>query len=199
MLLRKRVLIDMLPPPLTDSIAVENCAKTLLNTEQEERLSLVLRQERQKEAQLAFLKEQGLVQNENEGMVIVKDNVLEDDSPSLDGTIVEDEPSNVIPTEDSSYSRGGPITFAQAKNAARKAGVAAAGGALVAVGAVLTPLPTPGGILLAGAGLGVLCTEFECAKKALDSGKEKLVGLIDSIPERKSSATTCPARKCRFL
>jgi hypothetical protein len=73
--------------------------------------------------------------------------------------------------------------YTQAKNAARKAGIAAAGGTLVAVGAILTPLPTPGGILLAGAGLGVLSTEFECAKKVLDTGKTKLVDLIDSIPE----------------
>jgi hypothetical protein len=108
---------------------------------EEERLSLERRQQRQKQAQLAFLKDQGLFQNEDtttndDGMVIVNHG-LQDDSPSLDGTTVEEEPSPLD-------------AFAQAKIAARKAGVAAAGGALVAVGAVLTPLPTPGGILLAG-------------------------------------------------
>ena len=68
---------------------------------------------------------------------------------------------------------------------ARKAGVAVTGGAMVAVGAVLTPLPTPGGILIAGAGLGVLSTEFEGAKKVMDKGRDKLVDLIDSIDDDK--------------
>lgn len=68
---------------------------------------------------------------------------------------------------------------------ARKAGVAVTGGAMVAVGAVLTPLPTPGGILIAGAGLGVLSTEFEGAKKVMDKGRDKLVDLIDSIDDGK--------------
>jgi len=66
---------------------------------------------------------------------------------------------------------------------ARKAGVAVTGGAMVAVGAVLTPLPTPGGILLAGAGLGVLSTEFEGARKVMDKGRDRLVDLIDSMDD----------------
>lgn len=126
---------------------------------------LALRQKRQQEAQLAFLKEQGLI-DEDECVDVAIEKVVANTAQ--------------VAADD---------VYTQAKNAARKAGVAAAGGALVAVGAVLTPLPTPGGILLAGAGLGVLSTEFECAKKALDSGKEKLVGLIDSIPEEENPIT----------
>lgn len=68
---------------------------------------------------------------------------------------------------------------------ARKAGVAVTGGAMVAVGAVLTPLPTPGGILLVGAGVGVLSKEFEGARKVIDKGRDSLVDLIDSIDDDK--------------
>eukprot|EP00957_Ditylum_brightwellii_P099983 7619569-Ditylum_brightwellii.AAC.1 len=48
---------------------------------------------------------------------------------------------------------------------ARKAGIAFAGGSLVAVGVVLAPLPTPAGEALIVGGVGVLATEFPAAQR----------------------------------
>lgn len=141
-------------------------------------MTVAERQKRQHEAQLAFLKQQGLIDDDNGDD--------KDDITTKNGVERVTTDDNIAsPEKQDSTNKSGDM-YTQVKNAARKAGVATAGGALVAVGAVLTPLPTPGGILLAGAGLGVLSTEFECAKKALNSGKSKLVDLIDSIPDEET-------------
>ena len=55
----------------------------------------------------------------------------------------------------------------------RKAAVAVSGGALIAVGIPLIPLPGPGCLVVAG-GLSVLASEFPAAQKVLDRGKETL-------------------------
>merc|ERR1711907_126820 len=63
----------------------------------------------------------------------------------------------------------------------RKAKVAAGGGALVVIGALLTPVPIiPGGIPLVAAGLHVLAQEFEEAKVAED----KLIENVNTITTR---------------
>lgn len=62
---------------------------------------------------------------------------------------------------------------------ARKAGVAVAGGAMVGIGVVMIPLPTPFGFVVAGAGMAVLGTEFPAAQKALDSTRDALVHALE--------------------
>ena len=144
-------------------------------------ISLAVRQRRQREAQIAFLRDKGIIKNEYD----VKEDYAdypEDFCQAKELVVPREAKELALPEEEPKQEDA----YTVAVNAARKASVAAAGGALVAVGAILTPLPTPGGILLAGAGLGVLSTEFECAKRALDTGKEKLVHLIDSIPEEEN-------------
>ena len=79
----------------------------------------------------------------------------------------------------------GSDAFSSVMGAARKVGVGLAGGAMVGIGAVVAIAPTPGGILLAGAGMGVLATEFDGAKRAMDKGRSKLVDLIDALPGEK--------------
>ena len=185
-----------------DDVAV--CTSSKVPTQQEEAfandekmmndttvLTLAVRQERQRQAQLAFLREQGLVDDDIVSTVAVT-GVSSSQTRTCDGDANTDgEPKQDAGSSDASSTsditqspkqtaEGDP--YATAMSAARKAGIAAAGGTLVAVGAILAPLPTPGGILLAGAGLGVLSTEFEGAKKVLEAGKEKLVDLIDSLP-----------------
>uniref|UniRef100_A0A7S1BTB6 Uncharacterized protein n=1 Tax=Corethron hystrix TaxID=216773 RepID=A0A7S1BTB6_9STRA len=66
------------------------------------------------------------------------------------------------------------------KEHARRAGAALAGGALCAVGSVLTPLPTPGGLLFIGAGMMVLGTEFPQAQKAMDRALTGLENVIEN-------------------
>jgi len=156
--------------------------KEELKMDDDAAISLALRQKRQQEAQLAFLKEQGLSKGEKDEKEEQVEDIKEESADSP-----KDSCEAAKASTEEATSEAKADVYTQARNAARKAGVAAAGGTLVAVGAILTPLPTPGGILLAGAGLGVLSTEFESAKKVLDCGKEKLVGLIDSIPEEEDN------------
>jgi len=61
---------------------------------------------------------------------------------------------------------------------ARRAGIGAAGGTLVGLGAILTPLPGPG-LLIIGAGMMVLGTEFPGAKRVMDRGVGALVEAIE--------------------
>jgi len=61
---------------------------------------------------------------------------------------------------------------------ARRVGIGAGGGLICAVGAVLTPLPGPG-LLIIGAGMMVLGTEFPAARRTMDRGVEALAGAIE--------------------
>lgn len=61
---------------------------------------------------------------------------------------------------------------------ARKAGVAVTGGALVLAGLPMIPMPTPGGVVVVGAGLAVLATEFPAAQRALDRSRQGLTDLV---------------------
>eukprot|EP00538_Stauroneis_constricta_P002293 CAMPEP_0119549386 /NCGR_PEP_ID=MMETSP1352-20130426/3088_1 /TAXON_ID=265584 /ORGANISM="Stauroneis constricta, Strain CCMP1120" /LENGTH=511 /DNA_ID=CAMNT_0007594919 /DNA_START=129 /DNA_END=1664 /DNA_ORIENTATION=+ len=78
---------------------------------------------------------------------------------------------------------------------ARKAGVAVAGGTMVVVGAIMIPLPTPFGAVIAASGMGVLGTEFESARKVngrvISKAKEHLeyarTKLADRIEETAQS------------
>lgn len=72
--------------------------------------------------------------------------------------------------------------------AARKAGVAVAGGTMVGIGMVMIPLPTPFGFAVAGAGMAVLGTEFPAAQRALDSTRDILVDALEQHCEEASNA-----------
>lgn len=67
----------------------------------------------------------------------------------------------------------------------RKGAVAAVGGAMVGVGLVMIPLPTPFGAVIASSGLAVLGTEFKAAKemndKIIDTTKEHLETARDKV------------------
>ena len=67
----------------------------------------------------------------------------------------------------------------------RKAAVAISGGALIAVGIPLIPLPGPGCLVVAG-GLSVLASEFPAAQKVLDRGKENLEQFAEKKDEEDS-------------
>lgn len=60
----------------------------------------------------------------------------------------------------------------------RKASVAVTGGALVAVGLPMIPMPTPGGVVVVGSGMALLATEFPAAQKALDRSRQGLANLV---------------------
>jgi hypothetical protein len=61
---------------------------------------------------------------------------------------------------------------------ARKAGVALAGGTLIAVGIPLIPLPGPGDFMVLG-GMALLATEFPVAQRALDGTRQGLVEFLE--------------------
>ena len=61
---------------------------------------------------------------------------------------------------------------------ARKTGVAVTGGVLVIAGLPMIPMPTPGGVVVVGAGLAVLATEFPAAQRALDRSRQGLTDLV---------------------
>ena len=65
---------------------------------------------------------------------------------------------------------------------ARRAGVAVVGGATVALGIVLIPLPGPGTLVTAG-GLAILATEFDWARRRLDQVKDRVRRLTTGRPE----------------
>mmetsp|Transcript_18319 Transcript_18319/g.25830 ORF Transcript_18319/g.25830 Transcript_18319/m.25830 type:complete len:272 (-) Transcript_18319:251-1066(-) len=62
---------------------------------------------------------------------------------------------------------------------ARKAGVAVGGGAMVGLGLVMIPLPTPFGCVVAGAGMGVLAKEFPAAQQVIDQTRDAVVDVIE--------------------
>jgi Putative transmembrane protein (PGPGW) len=76
----------------------------------------------------------------------------------------------------------------------RKGAVAAVGGAMVGVGLIMIPLPTPFGAVVASSGLAVLGTEFEGAremnerliegaKSTMNTAREHLVRTIESMEQ----------------
>ena len=67
---------------------------------------------------------------------------------------------------------GGPVS------AAWRATTAVAGGTTVALGDVLTPLPTPGGLLLIYCGMSVLGAESTATRRALDAMKGQVLQRI---------------------
>jgi hypothetical protein len=67
-----------------------------------------------------------------------------------------------------------------ARKAARKTAVTLGGGATVAVGLVLIPLPGPGTLVVL-AGLGVLGKEFPTAKRASDRITGAIKGVVDRV------------------
>lgn len=58
----------------------------------------------------------------------------------------------------------------------KRVGIAFAGGAVVAFGIALIPLPGPGTLLIL-AGLGILATEFLWARRTLTAMREKIKSL----------------------
>mmetsp|Transcript_49829 Transcript_49829/g.97479 ORF Transcript_49829/g.97479 Transcript_49829/m.97479 type:complete len:417 (-) Transcript_49829:559-1809(-) len=88
-------------------------------------------------------------------------------------------------------AKAGPLTL---KQHARRAGTAIAGGTLCVVGSIMAPLPTPGGVIVIGAGMMVLGTEFPAAQKVMDRAVGGLVNVIendadDGNDKNKNSAT----------
>jgi hypothetical protein len=64
----------------------------------------------------------------------------------------------------------------------RKARVAIVGGTMVGVGLVMIPLPTPGGWIVATAGMMHLGQEFPAAQRILNTTKEKVLGAFQKKP-----------------
>ena len=168
----------------------------IVGKNEETSLTLAERQRIQREAQLKFLQNHGLLRDwtvrdsdeeaeESSGDSFESESVssedLDFDLPSFSGEKETD--ADQLDSTEEKKTNGSSSMAAQVAAAARKTGVAVAGGAMVTAGAILAPLPTPGGILLAGAGLGVLGTEFESAKNVLDTGRDQLVKLIDDIAQ----------------
>ena len=157
-----------------------------------EKISLAERQRQQRQAQLEFLQRKGLLQewnlrdedetNSQEDETSVATDDAQSLTEALQGTTEEEA---VVEQKAPEMSMAARVAAA-----ARKTGVAVVGGSLVTAGAILAPLPTPGGVLLAGAGLSVLGTEFDGAKQVLDAGKSQLVRVIDSIASKEAKAET---------
>lgn len=61
----------------------------------------------------------------------------------------------------------------------RKTATAVAGGAMVGVGLIMIPLPTPFGAVVAGGGMAVLGTEFPAAQRALDKTCNAVADVIE--------------------
>jgi uncharacterized protein (TIGR02611 family) len=62
--------------------------------------------------------------------------------------------------------------------AVRKVAIGVIGGTVTAAGIALMPLPGPGTPIVL-AGLAILATEFEVARRALDAGKRKAKELLE--------------------
>lgn len=81
----------------------------------------------------------------------------------------------------------------------RKGAVAAVGGAMVGVGLVMIPLPTPFGAVIASSGLALLGTEFEGAKEmnervieGVNIARDHIVKSIESMEQEESDADESP-------
>lgn len=74
---------------------------------------------------------------------------------------------------------------------AYRAAVGVTGGATVALGIVLIPLPGPGGLIALG-GLAILGTEFESAKKASDRAKAAAKAGAARLAERRARKASRP-------
>ncbi len=69
----------------------------------------------------------------------------------------------------------------------RKVGVAAAGGATIAAGVVLIPLPGPGSLVVL-AGLGILAREFPAARRTLDRAKGAAITAVERAKSRRDGS-----------
>jgi len=76
-------------------------------------------------------------------------------------------------------------------NTAYRAGVGVVGGATVALGIVLLPLPGPGTLISIG-GLGILATEFEGAKKVQTKAIGAARKVVTVVRERRQRPSTPP-------
>jgi len=84
----------------------------------------------------------------------------------------EDAKNNVSKNEKSSF--------------VRKTATAVAGGAIVGIGLVMIPLPTPCGAVVAGCGMAVLGTEFPAAKRVLGKACNTVADVIErSVKENR--------------
>jgi hypothetical protein len=63
---------------------------------------------------------------------------------------------------------------------AKRVGVGIVGGTITTVGLIMIPLPTPFGVVVAGAGMAVLGTEFPAATQLLETSRDKLVHAIET-------------------
>lgn len=65
------------------------------------------------------------------------------------------------------------LLLLRSRSAARRAGVALAGGLVLLLGLLLIPLPGPG-LLVAPLGLAILALEFAWARRWLDTARERV-------------------------
>ena len=82
----------------------------------------------------------------------------------------------------------------------RKTGVAVAGGAMVGVGLVMIPLPTPFGAVIAGSGMAVLGMEFPAAQRVLEKSCNTVADAIEQNVQDNDDATLpCSNEKMKEL
>mmetsp|Transcript_20182 Transcript_20182/g.30349 ORF Transcript_20182/g.30349 Transcript_20182/m.30349 type:complete len:276 (-) Transcript_20182:134-961(-) len=102
-----------------------------------------------------------------------------DDSHKDTSNDVKDSRKNVI-IEPSTLSK---ISSNEGKkdesSVIKKTATAVAGGAMVGVGLIMIPLPTPFGAVVAGGGMAVLGTEFPAAQRALDKTCNAVADVIE--------------------
>lgn len=71
----------------------------------------------------------------------------------------------------------------------KKASVAVTGTALVVAGIPMIPMPTPGGVIVAGSGMALLATEFPAAQRVLDRSRDGLERMVGSADDDSSSSS----------
>jgi hypothetical protein len=132
--------------------------------------------------------------NRSDNLDVEKKKELEQVMKRLESTISRDEMWTTSMTEATNFN-GSICKNASSKDATndtyeslRKPLVAAAGGTLVATGAILVPVPIIPGVLVIYAGLSVLATEFEVASQALEKLREPLQEILaheeDAVEQR---------------